>query len=391
MNKNLLNPEIQEFISKNTDTDVVSLLLKKPFFVGASNKELAQQIVSRKKTKTKLPTWYNTPNIYFPDKLHIEQASSEITAKYKATLVSGNSLVDVTGGFGVDTYFFSLKIDNVQHCETNRNLSEIVAHNFKVFGRKNISIIPGDGLVFLEKSQFGFDWVYLDPSRRNDQKGKVFFLKDCFPNVIEHLDLLFKKSNNVMLKTSPILDMSVGMNELRFVKEIHIVALKNEVKELLWILQAGFDGETTIKTVNFDQQKTDTFNFALQEEKKAVPNFSAPQNYLYEPNSAILKSGAFSLIAERYALGKIHKHSQLYTSKELKDFPGRAFRIEKVWPFSKKTMKALKLKKANITVRNFPHSVDAIRKRFNILSGGADYLFFTTHHNSEKIIIHCKK
>ncbi|WP_422080688.1 THUMP-like domain-containing protein [Ulvibacterium sp.] len=391
MNENLLKPEIQEFILKNIDAEVVPFLLKKPFFEGVSNKELVQQIISKKKSKTKLPTWYNTPNIYFPDKLHIEQASSEITAQYKATVVSGKSLVDVTGGFGIDTNFFALKMEVIHHCETNQDLSEIATNNFKVLGRKNIKIVSGDGLKFLRESKSRFNWVYLDPSRRNDQNGKVFFLKDCFPDVTEHLDLLFQKSNNVLIKTSPILDISVGIRELRFVKEIHIVALKNEVKELLWVLQANFNGEIAVKTVNIDRQKKDTFNFTFQEEKRAVPNFAAPQKFLYEPNSAILKSGAFSLLTTRYSIGKLHEHSHLYTSKELKDFPGRKFKIEKVEPFSKKVLKNINLKKANITIRNFPDSVDSLRKRFKILDGGEEYLFFTTDLHGAKIIICCKK
>lgn len=392
MNKNLLKTGIQEFILNKIDTDIVSFLLKKPFFEEVSNKELAQQIISKKKSKTKLPTWYKTPKIYFPDKLHIEQVSSETTARYKAKIVNGKSLVDVTGGFGVDTNFFALKMDVIYHCEKNRDLSRIATHNFKILGRKNIEVISGDGLRFLKESKLKFDWIYLDPSRRDNQNSKVVFLSDCSPNVTKHLDLLFQKSNNIMIKTSPILDISVGIKELKFVKEIHIVSLKNEVKELLWVLQANFNGEMVVKTVNIaHEQKVDTFNFTLQEEKSALPNFAEPQNFLYEPNSAILKSGAFSLLAVRYSLGKLSGHSHLYTSNELKDFPGRKFRIEKVWPYSKKTMKILDFKRANITVRNFPERVDSLRKRYGILNGGERYLFFTTSKDKVRIIISCKK
>ncbi len=392
MNENLLKTGIQEFILDKIDTDIVSFLLKNPFFEEVSNKELAQQIISKKKSKTKLPTWYKTPKIYFPDKLHIEQVSSETTARYKAKIVNGKTLVDVTGGFGVDTNFFALKIGVIYHCETNRDLSKIATHNFKVLGRKNIEVISGDGLRFLKESKLKFDWIYLDPSRRDNQNSKVFFLSDCSPNVTKHLDLLFQKSNNIMIKTSPILDLSVGIKELRFVREIHIVSLKNEVKELLWVLQANFNGEIVVKAVNFaNEQKIDTFNFTLEEEKSALPNFIEPQNFLYEPNSAILKSGAFSLLAVRYSLGKLSGHSHLYTSNELKNFPGRKFRIEKVWPYSKKTMKILDFKRAHITVRNFPERVDSLRKRYRILNGGEHYLFFTTSKDQIKIIISCKK
>src|SRR6056297_302849 len=224
----------------------MSVLLEKPNFEGVSQKELAEQIEAKKKCQDKLTTWFNTPNIYYPNKLNIEQTSSETTAAYKAQMVSGKSLVDLTGGFGVDSYFFSKKMESVLHCEITSELSEIACHNFKVLGQENIECYPVDGVVFLKSSTSNFDWIYIDPSRRNDKKGKVFLLEDCLPNLPENLSLLFEKTQNILVKTSPLLDIKMGIETLEFVKEVHVVAVQNEVKELLFILEKGYTGSIQI-------------------------------------------------------------------------------------------------------------------------------------------------
>lgn len=391
MNKNILKTGLQDFINKKLNTDIVSVLLKKPIFKGVSQKELAQQLESKKKCLKKLPTWFNTLEIYYPKKIHIEQTSSEITAQYKAEIIDGKSLIDLTGGFGVDSYFFSQKIASVFHCETDENLSEIAAHNYKIMSIKNIKTINGDGLVFLENTMQNFDWIYVDPSRRHDVKGKVFLLSDCLPNIPKYLPLLFNKSDSILIKTSPLLDLSSGSNELKFVKEIHIVAIDNEVKELLWILKKGYTGEVSIKTINHKKLYQEKFDFKFSEEKEAVSEYSKPLPYLYEPNAAILKSGAFKIIGNKLSLKKLNENSHLYTSEALIDFPGRRFKIEEVIPYQRKAFKKLSIKKANITTRNFTDSVLEIRKKFKIQSGGDKYLFFTKDIDDKHIVIICSK
>lgn len=393
MNKELLKTGVQEFININIDADIVSVLLKKIVFDEISSQELAQQIESKNNCRKKLPTWFNTPLVYYPKKLNIEQTSSEITAQYKAQIVSGKSLLDLTGGFGVDSYFFSQKMEQVAHCETNENLSEIAAYNFKVLGAKTIKTFATDGLDFLERHQHNFDWIYVDPSRRSDIKGRVFLLSDCLPNIPEHLNLLFEKSPRIMIKTSPLLDISMGVAELKFVKEIHIVSVKNEVKELLWVLQKGFEGKVFIKTIDLKKITYAVFDFQLTEEKSAISDFAMPQQhqYLYEPNAAILKSGAFKLVGTRLHLKKLHEHTHLYTSSELMDFPGRRFKISKVIPYTKKTMRQLHLEKANITTRNFKESVANIRKRHKIKDGGDDYLFFCKVYDNRAMVLKCSQ
>lgn len=387
MNKAILNTGVQDFIHKNWNTDIVSVLLKKQLFEGVSQKELAEQLEAKKKCKDKLPSWFNTLNIYYPNKLNIEQTSSEQTARYKSKLINGKTILDVTGGFGVDSYFFSKQIDTVFHCEINSELSEIAKHNFEVFGQNNITCIPDDGIQFLKSTIQKFDWIYIDPSRRNNDKGKVFLLKDCLPNLPENLQALFEKTKNVLVKTSPLLDISQSIKELDFVKEIHVVAINNEVKELLYVLEHGFKKDITINAINLIQDQEVFFSFSLHEEPSVVVTYNNPEKYLYEPNSAILKSGGFKSVAKAYGIKKLHQHSHLYTSEVLIDFPGRRFEIRTVLPYSKNALKELKISKANITTRNFPASVAALRKKHKIKDGGDVYLFFTTNLDNKHIVI----
>jgi hypothetical protein len=392
MNKAILNKKVQEFIDVNLRLDTNGLILKKSIFIEVSNKELAEQIIAKLKCKDKLPTWFGLESGLFPVKISIEQTSSEETAKYKASLISGKNIVDLTGGFGVDDFYFSRNFESIIHCELNPELSEITEHNFKELGVGNCTFFAGDGLVLLQNSEEKFDWIYLDPSRRSDVKGKVFLLKDCLPNVPDNLELLFLKSNNVMMKTSPLVDISQGISELKGVKEIHVVAVKNEVKELLWILEKESSGDILIKTVNLIGEDKQEFEFALSSEGNQDPKYSLPLNYLYEPNSAILKSGAFNQVSVQLELFKLNKHSHLYTSQDLIPFPGRSFEIKEVIPFQKKMLKKrFGGSKANITIRNFPKKVDELRKDLNIKDGGDVYLFFTTNRTGEKVCLVCGK
>ena len=391
MNYSILNIEIQEFINNNLDSDIHPILLKGIHFEDVETKEIIEQIEAKKKCQKKLSTWFETDQIYYPNKLNIEQCSSELTAQYKAQLISGQSIIDITGGFGVDCFYFSKQFKNVTHCEINNSLSEIVTYNNKQLGITNIETLNIDVINYLNSSDKEYDWIYVDPSRRHDAKGKVFFLKDCQPNILEHLDLLFEHSSIIMVKTSPLLDISAGINELKHVKEIHVVAVNNEVKELLWILEQGFDGEISIKTVNLKKVSQEYFNFSFDNEDTSEVKYSLPLAYLYEPNSAILKAGAFNSVSKQFGLYKLHKHSHLYTSDTLIDFPGRCFKIEKVIPYSKKQLQKEKITQANITTRNFPETVQQIRKKFKIIDGGDSYLFFTTDSNNEKVVVIAKK
>ena len=387
MNKLILNTDIQEFINLNLNSNVATLLLKGTCFASVETKDIIEQIEAKKRCEKKLPTWFEGKDIYFPNKLNIEQTSSEITAKYKSSLVTGESIIDLTGGFGVDCYYFSNVFKNVVHCEINKDLSEIVTHNYQQLAIKNIKTHAFDGIEFLKSSTNNFDWIYIDPSRRHNSKGKVFFLNDCLPNVPEHLETLFNRSKNILIKTSPLLDVSVGINELKYVKTIHVVAVNNEVKELLWLLEYGFTGVIYIVSTNIKKDKNEIFSFSLENEKTITAKYSKPLTYLYEPNSAVLKAGAFESVSTQLGVFKLHKHAHLYTSVAKIDFPGRSFKIENYLFYNKKDLKKLGINKANITTRNFPETVEQLRKKFNIRDGGDSYLFFTTNQEDKKIVL----
>ncbi len=392
LNKEILNTGTQYFINKNINTDISSLLLKGFDLEGVDTKEAVEQIEAKKKSEKKLPTWFKTDKIYYPNKLNIEQTSSEITAHYKASLVNGKKLVDLTGGFGVDSYYFSKRFKEVLHFEINENLSKIATHNFKVLGQKNIFTFAEDGISFLEKTKDNFDCIFVDPSRRDNKKNKVFLLQDCTPNMQLVLPVLLKKSPTVIVKTSPLLDISKGIEELKKVVEIHVVAVNNDVKELLWIIKDKKITTPLIRTINFSKHITEEFDFHLNEESNTNTEFSLPKKYLYEPNSAILKSGGFNSIATKLNLSKLHPNTHLYTNDELINFPGRSFIIKDIIPYNKKALKKiLPENKANITTRNFPESVAQIRKKTKITDGGNTYLFFCTNINNEKIIILSEK
>lgn len=389
MHNLLLNEDVQEYIKARIDDDLKSLAFKKNPFPDIDWKEILIQIESRKKAEKKLPTWFNSSNILYPPKLNLEQSSSETTAQYKSSLVSGNSLIDLTGGFGIDCFFFSKKVNQVVHCELNNELSEIVKHNYQKMGISNIECKTGNSTDILKEYRH-FDWIYIDPSRRNDLRQKVFLLKDSLPNVPELLDFYFEYSENILVKTSPLIDLSSGINELRNVKEIHIVAIDNEVKELLWILEKNYSGNIKIKAVNITDKQTNIFEFIYGIENTV--SLSLPQKYLYEPNATIMKSGGFSEIGKRFNLKKLHQHTQLFTSDELVDFFGRVFEIQQIISFTKQNMKDyIRNIQANVTVRNFPETVENLRKKWNIKDGGNLYIFFTTDAQNNKIILLCKK
>ncbi|NNK83894.1 MAG: class I SAM-dependent methyltransferase, partial [Flavobacteriaceae bacterium] len=334
MNLKLLNTEIQQFISDNLNSDISKLILRGSPFKDVSIKEIVEQIEAKKKCEIKLTTWFSAQNIYYPNKLNIEQTSSEITSKYKSELLSGNHLIDITGGFGVDTFYFSKHFKNVTHCEIDYKLSNIAHHNFEALKVSNIDCINANGIDYLKSNNKTYDWIFVDPSRRHNQKGKVFYLKDCLPNLVEDLDILLNYSDNILIKASPMLDISVGISELKYVKEINIIALNNDVKELLFIIKKGYKSNIKISTINFTQKEgKQEFSYLKNDETEAEATYSNLKTFLYEPNAAILKSGAFNLISLKLHIDKLHVNTHLYTSNTLIDFPGRKFKVIKTIPY----------------------------------------------------------
>lgn len=375
MNEELLARPVQEYINTNLNVDVNKIALAKPVFEGVSSAELAGQIAAKKKSIHKLPTWFNQEGIYYPALLSIEQCSSEPTAAYKANLAIGNALIDLTAGFGVDSYFFSRKVDQVYSCEINSELSSISAHNVGVFNANNIHCLAENGIEFLQNTNIKFDTIYIDPARRSNS-NKVFKLKDCTPDVTEHLNLFLAKAQRTIIKTAPLLDITAGLSELKNVSEIHIVSVKNECKELLWVIDKDYDGETKIicTTINEDIK---TFSFPISELKTKIElSTNQPTGYLYEPDVALLKSGAFNLIAARFGLEKLHQQSQLYCSAEVKpDFLGRIFKIDAL--VSLNELKKEKDLKGNVIVRNFPEKAENLIKKYKIVPSQDHFIIFT--------------
>jgi len=388
LNPAILHKEVQDFIHEHLQSDISKVLFKGSPFQQVNIRELVEQIEAKKRSKKKLPLWFSTQNIYYPNKLNIEQTSSEITATYKSSLISGSSFIDLTGGFGIDSYYFSKRFDQVTHCEINANLSEIVAHNYTQLEAQHIKTIAQNGLTYLSSQQH-FDWIYIDPSRRDAIKGKVFLLKDCLPNVPENLELLFEHTENLLLKVSPMLDIASAINALNFVKEVHVVAVNNEVKELLFLLEKEYNSPIKIKTINIGSKRHQYFNTFYKQETNI--EFSAPKRYLYEPNAAVLKAGLFNQLVT-LGVSKLHQNSHLYTTDAIVDFPGRSFTIKHTIPYDKKLLKKLiPSQKANITVRNFPHTVAEIRKKTKLKEGGHQYLFFTKDILNKYVVLICEK
>lgn len=387
MNNKLLAKAVQDYINANLNADVNQIALAKSPFEGITAAELATQITAKKKSEKKLPSWFNTQNIYYPPVLSIEQTSSEITAKYKSKLAKGNTLIDITGGFGIDSYYFSKNVKAVKHCEINPELSAIAKHNVQALHATNIEFKDEDGIAYVMASDTPFDTIYVDPARRAE-KGKVFMLKDCTPDIASNLDALLEKSSRIIVKTAPLLDISAGLSELKQVSEIHIVSVKNECKELLWIIDKGYNDDTKIIAVTLNNEIEKDFFFYRSSSNGSI-QFIDDLNtgdYLYEPDAALLKSGAFNLIGTTYNLLKLHPQTQLFSSAIVnKDFPGRIFKIEAI--LTTAALKKQENLKGNVIVRNYPAKPEDLVKKYKIKADQNQFLIFTKVGNGENIVI----
>jgi 16S rRNA G966 N2-methylase RsmD len=358
------------------------------------DKKIRHQVLSRKKIKNKLPTLFNCNEIIYPSSLSLEQSSSEITANYKAKLVKGKTFIDLTAGMGIDSLFFAKKFKKGILIERNKELAEIDLHNFFVLNQTNVKIAVGiDSIDFINQFNKQVDLIYMDPARRNEQGNKVVSLTEYEPNVVSILDKLFSITTNILIKTSPLLDISKAIAELKFVKQVHVISVENECKELVFHLEKDFTAEIIITSINFNKKENQVFEYFLKAEKESNSEYSEPLNYLYEPNASIMKAGAFKTIGQQLGLKKLHQHSHLYTAENLVDnFPGRVFKINAVSKFDKNEIaKIIPEMKANIAVRNFPISTNEVKKKLGIKDGGEVYLFVTTNIKNEKIVIFNKK
>jgi hypothetical protein len=387
-----LSNEQITFIQAHIQAVPTSLLLK----YGKEKAFEIAQIEARQKARLKLPTWYAETRLVFPPAVSVEQSSSELTGNYKASLVANKNLIDATGGMGVDSYFFGQTCQSVTYVEQKETLVQCARYNFEVLKAENIHCVHANSVDFLRQLDSQTDWLYLDPARRAADNRRVVGLRDCEPDVVEHLPLFLEKAKHILIKAAPLLDIKQTLNDLPNISKIHVVAVENECKELLFEIHPEENHVTKpwIKTINFKNDGSQqVFDFLWEKEASATVKLNDPLQYIYEPNAAILKAGAFKSIANTFGFAKIAPHSHLYTSESLViDFPGRIFEVNALIKADSKALAPyLPDGKANLTIRNFPATTDELRKKLKLKDGGEVYLFATTLANGDKRLLVCKK
>ncbi|MDR1407490.1 MAG: SAM-dependent methyltransferase [Tannerella sp.] len=422
---------MRNFIREHLEDDVLKIVLDASRYEGVDVRFASGQIAVRRRIRDKLPSWYANDRLIFPSALAAEQCSSEQTASYKQRLIgSGDAVVDLTGGLGVDAYFLSRKARGVTYVERNGDCCEAARHNMKELGADNVRVLNVDAVALIAgnaRSHTGSESVcaslpaasvyYIDPARRGAGNRRLFALQDCEPDLTEIWPALRKRPEKIIVKLSPMLDISLLLSQLPDVREVHVVSVRNECKEVLVV--AGDDafpdgsmrrpenvsgermngkGKPGVKVccVNFTSSGGEQdFQFDRDEEETAAVSFAENVGrYLYEPNSSVLKAGAYRTVSARYGLKKLHVSSHLYTSETCApSFAGRIFEVKGVYKFDRRLCRELsaQIPKANISVRNFPLSVDELRRRVRILDGGEAYLFATTLSDGQKVLIDCRK
>ena len=389
----MLSVADRQFIQEHLQDNMQELLLAAHRYPGIQLVLAVAQIEALRKVQHKIPDWYRF-DLLMPPLLSVEQASSAETARFKAGLFSGGSMVDLTGGMGVDTSFFAQHFEQVTYVEQNPALVQLARHNFDVLGASNINSLEANAENFLKENREHFDLIYLDPGRRDQQQKRLFRLSDCQPNVLEIKEQLLAAADRVLVKTAPMLDLQLAVEELGAVSRIWVVSVEKECKEVLYLLEktAVSGPDIPIEAVCLGATKA-SFVFTRREEQVAGAEFSEPLQYLYEPDAAVLKAGAFKTFALRYGLKKLHPNTHLYTSENLVlDVPGRSFRIESTLKYDRKTVQALIPEgKANIAARNFPDSPPQMRKKLGLGDGGDWYVFGATDYTNRKFLLACRR
>lgn len=377
--KKISSDVIQEYIFAHSDADEKKLLLQTRQILGLPTAVIAQQLAIRRKAESKLPSFYQTKGIVYPPTLNWEQCSSEATANLKAEIIGREidnrkiKVADLTGGFGIDSYFISKKAESLDFIEPDTALLNIAIYNHHRLGCTNLQYHSTDAAGFLDHPKKKYDLIYLDPSRRDASSKKVFRLADCRPDITGLLPRLLKFTEFVLIKTSPLLDIHQGLCELTSVKKIIVISVNNECKELLFLLQKGFSEDPFIDTYNINKfgDTKQFLSFTFNEEKNTESDFGEPQTYLYEPNASILKAGAFKFAGRKFGLQKLHVNTHFYTSTRLeKDFPGRIFEINLI-AFDPESLPGMK---ANVIVRNYPLTAEELKKKLKLSDGGENYV-----------------
>ena len=386
-------PELSAYIRAHRNDDVRQLALSDQKRLGDAMNYAMNQISGWQKAKEKIPSWSEIDDLVYPPHLSMEQCSSERTAAYKATLVRGDSFTDLTGGFGVDFAFIARNFKQATMVERNAELCGIALHNLPLLGLPHAKVVNGDGIDHLRQME-PVDVLFIDPARRDQQGRKTVSIADCEPNLLEVLETLRARAGKILIKYSPMLDITLAVKELKNVESVHIVSVDNECKELLFLLSEEATENPPFHCVNLTKKGDTRYTFTPEEERNATIRQAGEIGaYLYEPYSSLLKAGAYKSLCQRFSVDKLAVSSHLYTSDEpINDFPGRTFRIIDTFTLNKKDVKEHLggITKANIAVRNFPLSANELRNKLKLKEGGEQYLFATTHME-RRVLILCEK
>lgn len=388
------NPDVQCFIQEHRGMPLPELVLKLHGKKYLPSEFIVSQVNALQKIKGKLPDWEEVHGLVFPSKVSFEQCSSSETGLYKSMIIDEfNSAVDLTGGFGVDTYYFALRCGRMLYVERDSALCEIVRYNSGLLNVAHIEVFNKDCEVWLkEHFDIKLDLVYLDPARRGENNQKLYKVEDCEPNVLKLLPSIFNISSRLLVKFSPMIDLSLLLHSLKFIKEVHIVSVKNECKEVLVYWEHGYLSPTKIIAVDIKRGMVNSFTFNLTNNSKENIVYAEPMSYLYEPNASLMKAQAFGALSEHYKIAKLSPNSHLYTSHELiASFPGRIFRVVGVSEYSEKALKSnFSITKANVTVRNFGETVEQVKKKLKIKDGGSVYIYATSTVSQKRLLVICE-
>ncbi len=412
LNNNLtcINDNFFTFIEEHEDDDVEKLRLKRFSNHDFDTSFAITQIECRKKIRKKLPEIYGNKRFLFPSVLSTEQCTSEVVAKYHATIIGEvDSFLDMTGGLCIDDYYIADNVKELLSIEKNEHTADISRYNMSEM-RKNISVISGDSAEYLRGDVRRYDAIYIDPARRGVNQSRMFGLPDCEPNIIPLLSLIKSHTDVLYVKASPMLDITQMLREVSDVTDIWVISLRNECKELFFKLDFALNKRFTIEEsadniyespkvhcINFvDENTMQELNYSYLRDKTTsdIIISDCVKQYIYEPNASIMKANAFGEVCSRYKVDKVAVNSHLFTSGELvHDFPGRIFQVEDVIPFKDNLLKkALKgIKRINVSVRNFKLTAEQLKKRLKVCDGGSKYLFGTTDAGGEMKVLLCSK
>ena len=377
-----------QFVLEHEKDDPGRLLLSADRWPEIDVRRAARNIGARAKIRSKIPSWYAHPELEYPGSLPLEQASSEATALYKQAFVpEGARIADLTGGLGVDCWFMSHNASEAHYCERNGDLCTAARHNFAALGDASIAVHEGDGIEWLAQQTEHFDLIYLDPARRDTNARRVYDIADCEPNLLEVKDILLGKASRVLAKISPMADISRTLKQFPEARELHVLAVAGEVKELLLLLEPGARGEPLIVAHDAPHH----FEFRPSEEPEAEAKYANQiGKYLFQPSRAVLKAGTFRLLSERFNLAKLAPSTHLYTADTRPEsFPGKCFEVESVLDWSKAALRQLKqtYNRLEMTALNFPLATDALREKTGIPGGGTHHLFATMLSDKSKLLI----